>query len=84
MGGSVASTRLHGFNAKASAKKEDLMKAPNGALSSELDGTPEVLLQLEQNLERKFMLQNEEARGETSREVQRALRINRYSPSPNF
>ena len=75
----MAQLHLYGLNVKASAKKEDLMKALKGALSSGLDGPPKDLLQLEQNLERKFLRQNEEERRKEYATLSEEKRAEKYS-----
>lgn len=75
----LAHLRLHGFNVKASTKKEDLMEALKRALSSWLDGPPRELLQLEQKLEREFWVQNEAARQKEYPILSEEKRAEKYS-----
>jgi hypothetical protein len=75
----LAQLHLHGFNVKASMRKEDLIEVLKLALSSGLDGPPRELLQLEQKLEREFLLQNEAAREKEYQTLSEEKRAEKYS-----
>ncbi|KAG0583921.1 hypothetical protein KC19_3G172000 [Ceratodon purpureus] len=75
----VAQLRLYGINdVKASVKKEELIAALKRSLRG-LSGPPEDLLQLEQKLARKFLLENAEAREKEYVTLSEEKRAEKYS-----